>query len=375
MFQIIFLSILVVFHIFIYFVIFRYITEIPIISHILKLLVALNFILAILYTRIIRLENIQPIIYTILSSSIGIFWIFFNMAIVSLIILISIRIFGGAFYLYKFIKPISIVILLLSILLIIFSFYINNKAPIIKEEIVQINGLKKDLRVVLAADLHINTLVNKEIAREMVNKINDLNPDLVILPGDIVDTTSISAKDAVNELKNIQTKYGVYYSLGNHEYLYDLENIIELLKKQNINVLINNSIFIESIGLNIAGTADMSSLRYKNFINENRVISITKTFENINANYPVLLLSHQPKVISALKDQKVNLVVSGHTHGGQIFPFNFLVLLDQPFLSGLNSFQSKIDSKIYVTTGVGWWGMPMRLFRKREIVLLNLVNK
>ncbi len=103
--------------------------------------------------------------------------------------------------------------------------------------------------------------------------------------------------------------------------------------------------------------------------------NIDEALKNINPHLPTILLAHQPKVINYLKApyDKVDLVVSGHTHGGQIFPFSLAMLLQQPFISGLHTLENLHQTKVYVSQGTGFWGPPMRIGSNHEITLLELV--
>ena len=102
---------------------------------------------------------------------------------------------------------------------------------------------------------------------------------------------------------------------------------------------------------------------------------LEQTFAHIDTTLPTILLNHQPKAVYFLEDfyNKVDIVVSGHTHGGQIFPFSLAMLLQQPYISGLHTFDNEHKTKVYVSQGAGFWGPPMRVGSEREISVLNLV--
>ena len=99
---------------------------------------------------------------------------------------------------------------------------------------------------------------------------------------------------------------------------------------------------------------------------------LKKALLHVKTDLPTVLLAHQPKIMNELKDEKIDLVISGHTHGGQIFPFGLLVLLDQPYLSGL--YQHSKDTQIFVSNGAGYWGPPIRVLAPSEIVKIRLVS-
>ena len=135
----------------------------------------------------------------------------------------------------------------------------------------------------------------------------------------------------------------------------------------------NQNVTLYNIGINIAGIADLAG-QMGSFKDSILTPNLVATLTNANNKLPTILLSHQPKIINYFNGEHIDLVLSGHTHGGQIFPFHLLVLFDQPFLYGLHSFiHNNKTSQIFISQGVGWWGMPMRLFGRREINMLHLM--
>ena len=182
-----------------------------------------------------------------------------------------------------------------------------------------------------------------------------------------MDTKLEFAKPALDELKNINSKYGTYFIVGNHEYFHGVTPIIDYVNTLGIKVLENESVYIgdENIGFNLAGVYDNFGFKYGSYIPD-----INKALENCK-NSPTVLLAHQPKFInSILNTSNIDLILCGHTHGGQIFPFNFLVKLDQPYVKGLNIHNE--TTQVYVNKGTGFWGPPMRLGASSEITILNL---
>lgn len=243
--------------------------------------------------------------------------------------------------------------------------------PIVKNIEITVPKLKKDLRIVQISDLHIDTLSKESDLKYIINKINTLQSDAIMLTGDIVDSKIEYIKNKVMLLKNLQAKYGVYYVLGNHEYYYDTKTILDTLRDAGIIILNNTSTIINIDSrpvINIVGITDLSGNKM-GFLQPNIQQAIFKG----NPNIPSILLSHQPKVIEYMHDKHVDLILSGHTHGGQIFPFNFLVALEQPYIKGLH--QYKNNSYIYVNQGTGFWGPPMRLGTFSEITLITLKSQ
>ena len=234
---------------------------------------------------------------------------------------------------------------------------------------VKIKNLKKPYKIVQISDIHIGGLIDKDFIKDLVAKINILTPDIVVITGDLVDTKLEFAKAALDELKNINTVYGTYFIIGNHEYFHGVKPIIDYVNSLGIKTLENENVYIgeENQGFYLAGVYDRFGHRYGSYIPD-----INKALENCE-NYPTVLLTHQPKFINSLEDtQNIDLVLCGHTHGGQIFPFNFLVKLEQPYVKGLNTHNE--HTQVYVNKGTGFWGPPMRLGASSEITILNLIG-
>jgi len=220
-----------------------------------------------------------------------------------------------------------------------------------------------DFSIVQISDLHIGGLIDREFVRHSVEKINSLKADVVVITGDLIDTKIEAVKEAVLELTHIRSKYGIYYILGNHEYFHDPLEIIDFMKETNIKPLLNESVTIDELKLNIVGVTDLFGYRV-NQLEPN----IDKAFQECTTNYQTILLAHQPKFIEELKGYKPDLILSGHTHGGQIWPFNHLVKLQQPYVKGLHQLSN--GSTIYVNSGIGFWGPPMRLNSQAEIAYI-----
>lgn len=232
---------------------------------------------------------------------------------------------------------------------------------------IKIENLKKPYTIVQISDVHIGGLINKKFINNLVNKINLLNADIVVITGDLIDTKLDFAKPALDELKNLQSAFGTYFIVGNHEYFHGVQSIIHYVNSLGIKTLENENVYIgpKDEGFYLAGVYDRFGLRYGSYIPD-----INKALENCS-NSPVVLLAHQPKFVKDIEDfSNIDLILSGHTHGGQIFPFNFLVKLEQPYVKGLHFHTHK--TQIYVNKGTGFWGPPMRLGASSEISILKL---
>lgn len=244
------------------------------------------------------------------------------------------------------------------------------EARFVKLEKVKINikGLKKPYKILQLSDVHIGGLIDEKFISKIVNRVNALNPDLVVITGDLVDIEISRAEDALNAFRKLESKFGTFFIVGNHEYFHNIDDIISKLKSLGIVVLENENVYIgdKDEGFNLAGVYDIFGYRV-----ESHEPDIYKALETKDINSPTVLLAHQPRFINEV-GVGVDLMLSGHTHGGQLYPFKFLVKLQQPYISGLH--QHNENLQIYVNKGTGFWGPPMRLGATSEITEINLVG-
>lgn len=239
----------------------------------------------------------------------------------------------------------------------------------IQTQEIQIKNLHNTYKIAQLSDIHIGGLIDKEFIASLVAKTNALSPDLVVITGDLVDTKLESAKEALQELQNLQSKYGTFFIVGNHEYFHGVAPIIAYVKSLGITVLENENVYIGEAqkGFYLCGVYDYFGYRYGSYVPD-----IAKALQNTSGS-PVVLLAHQPRFINELSStQGIDLILCGHTHGGQIFPFNFLVGLQQPYVKG--HYIHNQTTQVYVNKGSGFWGPPMRLGASSEITLLHLYN-
>lgn len=221
----------------------------------------------------------------------------------------------------------------------------------------------KPYTIVQISDMHIGGLIDREFVAKSVAAINALKPDLIAITGDLSDAYIDVVKEAIDELQHLQSLYGTYYVVGNHEYFHSIDATIAYLKTLGIQVL-ENSAFPINDDFYIAGVYDLFGYRAGTHIPD-----ITRTMQNIPPNIPTLLLAHQPKYIEYLEGFTPALILSGHTHGGQIWPFGYLVSLAQPYVKGLHTLGT--NRHIYVNSGIGFWGPPMRLGSQAEITCIR----
>jgi len=225
----------------------------------------------------------------------------------------------------------------------------------------------KGLKIIFVSDFHVKKNQKKSLIR-VVNKINEQNPDLVLTTGDFVnghnEKDSMPIEEISKELSKLKSKYGIYSVLGNHDWWQDGEKIKFSLKKNGIVVLGNENrvVKIKNKNLCIIGVEDITT----------RSINIEEAFKN--ASSPSILLTHSPDVFPMLtKNKKTDLILSGHTHGGQVtIPFIGALLVPscygRRYAQGLIEENNKI---MFVTKGIGTSILPIRFNCTPEIVVIN----
>jgi predicted MPP superfamily phosphohydrolase len=226
--------------------------------------------------------------------------------------------------------------------------------------------LSREYRVVQLSDIHIGGLIDTAFMQGIVDRVNALKPDLVVITGDLIDVKIAQAGKVLDTLKALRSTYGTFFIVGNHEYFHGIEAIMGAVKKRGIKVLENESVYIgeKEKGFHLAGVYDLVGYRF-----EHHRPDLYKALKQTDKNSPIVLLAHQPLFIEEA-DRKVDLILSGHTHGGQIYPFKALVRLQQPYLSGLHKHSEY--TQVYVNKGTGYWGPPMRLGASSEITYIKL---
>ena len=217
------------------------------------------------------------------------------------------------------------------------------------------------------SDLHLDLVHGGRWLASVVAKTLAQKPDLIAITGDLAEGSVAQFRKDVEPLAELSAPHGVFFVTGNHEYFHDLEGWLTHLPELGIRVLRNERVSLEVNGesLDLAGVDDHDGGR----IAPGHGPDLEKALEGRDLRRPVILLAHQPRIIDEASEHGVDLILSGHTHGGQIWPFSYLVYLQQPFFRGL---RERGGTKLYVTSGTGFWGPPMRLGTTAEIALLTL---
>ncbi|MFZ5390936.1 MAG: metallophosphoesterase [Patescibacteria group bacterium] len=257
---------------------------------------------------------------------------------------------------------IGVVLFVLAMLLSLFGLY-NSQNIKIKQYQVSWDNLPVDWRgqkVVLLADSHLGNIYGVGKSVKIVKLVNSLKPAAVFIPGDFYDGPPADYAALVEPWKNLQAPWGVYFSNGNHEEFGDSLPYTKALTGAGITVL--NNKMVEVNGLQIAGLT---------FKDSNNLDGLSKLMSglNLDKSKPTLLLKHAPLVVDMATEAGADLVLSGHTHVGQMWPFNYIT---RAVYKGLDYGWHKVGKgQLITTSGVGTWGPPQRLGSSSEIVVIN----
>jgi predicted MPP superfamily phosphohydrolase len=259
----------------------------------------------------------------------------------------------------------------LAVLFVMTAYSIYNVAVLrdIKEIKLQVPRLPAQLSgfsVVQLSDVHINSLSSTKWIERIVNETNALKPDLIVITGDLVDIDLCRFPHFCQILRGLKAKYGVYAITGNHEYYTGVDRFMNNMENLNIKVLRNGRAMIAN-AIELVGIDDPVSA-----LKSGAEETIKESMAGIDVTKPSILLAHRPDTFDVAAKLGFDLQLSGHTHAGQIPPMDLIVLMYFKYPCGLYTIG---NSHCYVTTGTGYWGPPMRIFSKSEIVKFTLTNK
>ena len=221
---------------------------------------------------------------------------------------------------------------------------------------IPVAGLEKPVRAVLLSDLHVGTIHNSGFLKRVVTKTNTLQPDVVFITGDFFDGTGPMTAKTVLPLSGLQAPS--FFVMGNHEKFFGMDRVQGLIEPTGVRVLRNE----------VAQFRDLQIIGIDNPERENRKDNEQIHSVAFDRSRPNVLLYHTPVGIEDARRAGVSVQLSGHTHNGQLYPFNLLVKLFYPYTRGLYDLDGLL---LYVTPGTGTWGPPMRLGSSNEITLIT----
>jgi predicted MPP superfamily phosphohydrolase len=217
------------------------------------------------------------------------------------------------------------------------------------------------------SDIHLDLVHGRRWLMEVVTRANALEPDLIAITGDLAEGSVAQFGGDAEPIRELNAPHGVFFVTGNHEYFHDLDGWLEYLANAGVRVLRNERVSIgtHDVCFDLAGVDDHEGER----LAPGHGPDLGKALEGRAPQREVVLLAHQPRIIKEAARNDVGLVLSGHTHGGQIWPFSYLVYLQQPYVKGLHE---ENGTRLYLSSGTGFWGPPMRLGTTAEMALITL---
>jgi predicted MPP superfamily phosphohydrolase len=226
------------------------------------------------------------------------------------------------------------------------------------------------LTIVQISDIHVGPTIKARYVDAIVDAVNRLQPDLVAVTGDVVDGSVAQLASHTEPLGRLKARYGTYLVTGNHEYYSGAAQWIAEFDRLGLRVLLNEHVVLQHQGTPfiVAGVTDYSAGHFDEAHRSDPAAALAHAPDDVRIK---LLLAHQPRTALVAADAGYTLQLSGHTHGGQFFPWNFFVRLQQPFTAGL----AKLGTLwVYTSRGTGYWGPPKRLGAPSEITRLRLVR-
>jgi uncharacterized protein len=248
--------------------------------------------------------------------------------------------------------------------------YLNARSPVVKNIPVNLGKMVPEgsLKVILASDLHLGMMNSTTSLKKMVSLINKQNADLILLGGDVFDEDlgPVIRNNLGDLLKNLKAKQGVYAVLGNHEFYGNATEAEKYLKDHNI-IVLRDSLAVLENGITIIGREDLTAERMYG----RKRKSIAQLMEGIDISNPILLLDHQPYYVAEVAETPVDLQVSGHTHHGQMWPFNYITKAIFDISEGYREING---THFYVSSGYGTWGPPIRTNSRSEIIVIEITG-
>jgi uncharacterized protein len=242
--------------------------------------------------------------------------------------------------------------------------------PRVKDVDVPLAGLPAGFdgfRIAQVSDLHVGPTIGRRYAEKVVRMVNALQPDLIALTGDLIDGPVERERDRVAPIAGLEARHGAFYITGNHEYHWGAPRWLEEFRRFGLRVLANEHAVISqgNEAIVVAGVTDHSTRHF----DDARKSDPGRAFHGAPSGTTKILLAHQPISYQRAEAEGVDLQLSGHTHGGQYFPFSLLIRFFQKYYKGLNRHG---QMWIYVNRGTGYWGPPLRALVPAEITLITL---
>ncbi|MEK6554253.1 MAG: metallophosphoesterase [Bdellovibrionota bacterium] len=297
-------------------------------------------------------------------------FIFMGLLTTFLIFSLPVDLIYGVFRQEQISQNIALTVLGLSTLVAIAGLFQARIGPTIKDVHISKAGMNSALqgfKIVQISDLHVGPTIRANYTQSVVDRANAVHADIIVITGDLIDGPTESVAPHLEPLKNLKAKYGVFYVTGNHEYYWQPASLIEAVRKLGIKPLINENevIAVGSAKILVAGVTDpMGTHTLPGHAPDIQKAART----NQNTDFK-LLLAHRPDVFDEAKAGGFDMLLAGHTHAGQFFPFSLFIGLAHKYYAGLHQ---EGNHWIYVNQGTGYWGPVNRFAIPAEVTVLQL---
>lgn len=313
-----------------------------------------------------------PVLKLFVSVMTGAFFCLILYVFMADIVLAVTRLMPDIFPYATTVKTLFYAIVIVTITTVSIGAFQAISGPRLKDVTVKIANLPpafEGYKILQITDLHMGGTIRKPYVQNVVDMANSADVDLVALTGDFADGLVSDLKEDASLLRNLKSKDGVYFVTGNHEYYHDLGNWLPFYESLGIRILSNRHEVIEKgkDQLVIAGVTDYST---RNMSSDERS-DIVKAAIGMPEEAVKVLLMHQPSLYKEAADVGFDLQLSGHTHGGQFFPWTLTIPFFHHFYKGLGRYN---DLQVYVSVGTGYWGPALRTFNPTEITVLTLTK-
>lgn len=314
----------------------------------------------------------SPILKLMISATTGTFFCLILYVLAADLILLVTRLLSDMFPYAATVKALFWGIVFVTITTSAIGVYQAVSGPHIKEVSIKIANLPpafEGYKVLQITDLHMGGTIRKPYIQSVVDMANRADADMVALTGDFADGQLKDLREDAALLANLKSKDGVYFITGNHEYYHDMMNWLPFYESIGMKILRNSHQVISKEGgqLVVAGVTDYST---KNMNSDERT-DIVKAAAGMPKDAVKILLMHQPAMYKEAAGAGFDLQLSGHTHGGQFFPWTLTIPFFHDFYKGLGRYNGL---QIYVSVGTGYWGPALRTFNPTEITVLTLMK-
>ena len=270
-------------------------------------------------------------------------------------------------------KSINISLVTLAGSATVYGFYSARRGPFIIKHDIYLKNLPdvfENFSIAQISDLHVGPTIKRPYVEHVLEKISRLNPDLIAVTGDLVDGSVKYLKSELQPLKDMTPSYGTFFVTGNHEYYSGVDQWLDETDRLGMKNLVNTNELISKAGaqIAIAGITDLRAHQINPAHRSDPELALRSVPDDITK----IVLAHQPNSIHSVHETGADLQLSGHTHGGQFWPFTYPVKMINPYIAGLHDHQG---TQIYVNRGTGYWGPPLRIGVPSEITLIRLKKK